>query len=122
MRKSFTNKHLRDVKMYLESIKQPILLYLKELKPSLEKEGITELGLFGSFAKDEATIYSDIDVLIKTTKAFWDKYKGGCEAAIFLDDFRLKIAERFNKEVDLCDISGLKDDKKADILEGAIYV
>ena len=44
------------------------------------------------------------------------------EADIFLDDFRLKIAKRFNKEVDLCDISGLKDDKKADILDGAIYV
>ena len=63
--------------MHLESIKEPILLYLKELKLSLENEGIAELGLFGSFAKDEATIYSDIDVLIKTTKAFWDKYKGG---------------------------------------------
>ena len=105
-----------------KSIKQPILDYLKALKPQLEKEGIAELGLFGSFAKDEATIYSDIDVLIKTTKPFWDKYKGGCEAAIFLDDLRLKIAKRFNKEVDLCDISGLKDNKKADILEGAIFV
>lgn len=105
-----------------KSIKEPILLYLKELKPSLEKEGISEIGLFGSFAKDEATIYSDIDVFIKTTKAFWDKYESGLECAVFLDDFRLKIAERFNKDVDLCDISGLQDDKRADILEGAIYV
>ncbi|MGX3010495.1 nucleotidyltransferase family protein [Helicobacter sp. 23-1044] len=105
-----------------KSIKEPILLYLKELKPSLQKEGITELGLFGSFAKDEATIYSDIDVFIRTTKAFWDKYEGGWEAASFLDDFRVKIAKHFKKEVDLCDLSGLKEEKMADFLEGAIYV
>lgn len=39
-----------------KSIKEPILLYLKELKPKLQKEGITEIGLFGSFTKEEATI------------------------------------------------------------------
>ena len=105
-----------------KSIKEPILLYLKELKPSLQKEGISEIGLFGSFAKDEATIYSDIDVFIRTTKAFWDKYEGGCGAACFLDDFRVKIAKHFKKEVDLCDLSGLKEDRMADFLEGAIYV
>ena len=37
--------------MHLESIKEPILLYLKELKPSLENEGIAELGLFGYLPK-----------------------------------------------------------------------
>lgn len=105
-----------------KSIKEPILLYLKELKPALQKEGIVEIGLFGSFAKDEATINSDIDIFIRTTEAFWGKFEGGCEAAVFLDDFRVKIAKRFKKEVDLCDIARFDRAKMDNFLEGAIYV
>lgn len=104
-----------------KSIKEPILLYLKELKPSLEKEGIVEIGLFGSFAKDEATIKSDIDIFIRTTKAFCKKYKG-FDGFSFLADLRKDIAEHFKKEVDLCDIAGFNNERRIKILNGAIYV
>lgn len=103
-----------------KSIKEPILRYLKELKPKLEKEGITEIGLFGSFAKEEATIYSDIDIFVKTTDEFCNKYIGFA-ALGFLEDLRQDIAKHFNKEVDLCDIMGVKEDKRAEFFEGAIY-
>ena len=104
-----------------KSIKEPILLYLKELKPKLAKEGITEIGLFGSFAKEEATIYSDIDVFVKTTDEFCNKHIGFAGFG-FLEDLRQDIAKHFNKEVDLCDIAGFNDERKAKFLEGAIYV
>lgn len=104
-----------------KSIKEPILRYLKELKPKLEKEGITEIGLFGSFAKDEATIYSDIDIFVKTTDKFRKKHLGFAGFG-FLEDLRQDIAKHFNKEVDLCDITGIKEDKRAEFFEGAIYV
>lgn len=104
-----------------KSIKEPILLYLKELKPKLEKEGITEIGLFGSFAKEEATIYSDIDIFIKTTNEFRKKHLGFAGFG-FLEDLRQDIAEHFNKEVDLCNIAGFNDERKAKFLKGAIYV
>ncbi len=104
-----------------KSIKEPILRYLKELKPKLEKEGITEIGLFGSFAKDEATIYSDIDIFIKTTDEFRKKHLGFAGFG-FLEDLRQDIAKHFDKEVDLCDITGIKEDKRAEFFEGAIYV
>ena len=103
-----------------KSIKEPILLYLKELKPKLEKEGITEIGLFGSFAKDEATIYSDIDIFIKTTNEFRKKHLGFAGFG-FLEDLRQDIAKHFNKEVDLCDMMGVKKEKRAEFFEGAIY-
>lgn len=103
-----------------KSIKEPILLYLKELKPSLEKEGISEIGLFGSFAKDEATIYSDIDVFIRTTDEFDKKYQGFAYFS-FLADLQKKISKKFNKEVDLCDLAGSSDKDDAVFLEGAIY-
>ena len=103
-----------------KSIKEPILLYLKELKPSLEKEGISKIGLFGSFAKDEATIYSDIDVFIRTTKAFREKHRGFAGFS-FLENLRTKIAEHFNKEVDLCNIVSFDKEKQHRFLKDAIY-
>lgn len=104
-----------------KSIKEPILRYLKELKPKLEKEGITEIGLFGSFAKEEATIYSDIDIFVKTTDKFRKKHLG-FKGFSFLEDLRQDIAKHFNKEVDLCNIAGFNDERKAKFLKGAIYV
>lgn len=105
-----------------KSIKEPILLYLKELKPRLQKEGIAEIGLFGSFAKEEATIHSDIDIFVKTTDKFCNKYIG-LEALGFLEDLRQDIAKHFNKEVDLCDMVGIKEEEeeRAEFFEGAIY-
>lgn len=44
-----------------------ILNKLKDINPSIEKDGIKLLGLFGSYSRDEATRNSDIDILIETT-------------------------------------------------------
>ena len=37
--------------------KEKILAFLKELKPSLQKEGIKKIGLFGSYAKGVIHVY-----------------------------------------------------------------
>ncbi len=50
--------------------KELILNKLKEYKNSnFHKYGIEKMGLFGSFARDEATNLSDIDVCIETKNA-----------------------------------------------------
>lgn len=42
-----------------------IIKRLKDIKPALcETYGITELALFGSYSRDEATEKSDIDIMI----------------------------------------------------------
>lgn len=43
---------------------QEILLTLKHTLPELKKFGISEIGLFGSYAMGEQTEKSDIDILI----------------------------------------------------------
>ncbi len=45
--------------------KNDILTKLKELQPTYEKEGVVILGLFGSYAKDTQTKFSDIDIAYK---------------------------------------------------------
>ncbi len=46
--------------------KEEILQKLKEIKPSLqEKYNLTELALFGSYARNEQTENSDIDIMVE---------------------------------------------------------
>ena len=48
--------------------KSNIIIFLQEMKAELNSDGIVTLGLFGSFARDEAGVYSDIDIAIQKRK------------------------------------------------------
>ena len=49
--------------------REEVLDILRTHKPTLvERFGVTELALFGSFARDQATDKSDIDILVKFDK------------------------------------------------------
>ena len=51
--------------------KQTIINYLKNHKQILnEKYGINKLGLYGSYARDEATSSSDVDIFYDTNDKF----------------------------------------------------
>ena len=51
--------------------KNTILNYLKNKKDELHlKYGITSLGLYGSYARDEATKSSDIDIFYERDSSF----------------------------------------------------
>ena len=49
----------------MKPTKEHILDYLNELKHERHRDGIVQLGLFGSYACGENTLYSDIDIAIK---------------------------------------------------------
>jgi len=48
--------------------KDKILSVLKNNKPALQNLGVEEIGLFGSYAKNEAREKSDIDIFTKLNK------------------------------------------------------
>ena len=50
-----------------------ILIFLTDIKPQLQKDGIEQVGLFGSYARNNATLTSDIDIAIKLDKNYLDK-------------------------------------------------
>ena len=62
-----------------------VLDILRTHKPTLaERFGVTELALFGSFARDEATEGSDVDVLVEfDTPPDYRRYFG---AQFYLED------------------------------------
>ena len=101
--------------------KNNILMKLKELKPNFEKNEVLLLGLFGSYARDEANEDSDIDILIETTPEFLTKYQG-FKAHLKLDELKEMLRETFKKEIDFTDKQGLLQHNNTYILEKTLYV
>ena len=80
--------------------KEEILNKLKEIKPIYEKEGLEILGIFGSYAKDTQTEYSDIDIAYKLNyKKFSEKYQ--VKTIKELIDFYNKIVEHQEEFINL---------------------
>ena len=91
-----------------------ILTFLKDYKTNnSEKYYIEEIGIFGSFARDEATPKSDIDVVVKMKKSdlfALIKIKQDIEAFFKSNVDIVQFRERMNKLL------------KSRILKEAIYV
>ncbi len=98
-----------------------ILEYLKELKPSLENDGIVSLGLFGSYANDKFQNDSDIDILIETSDKFITKYRGW-SAFTRLEEIKKQISKKLQKDVDIFDKSSPNSQIRDTILKEVIYV
>lgn len=99
-----------------------ILDYLKSIKQELQKDGIVELGLFGSYAKGVAKENSDIDVFIRYSDEFRKKYLG-FKAFIYLGELRERLENHFGLSVDLCNLNAFNNkEKQENFFKGAIYV
>ena len=69
--------------------KNEILNKLKELKPIYQNEGLEILGVFGSYAKETNTKYSDIDIAYKLDyDKFSKKYIGGFSKILRIDEIK----------------------------------
>jgi predicted nucleotidyltransferase len=101
--------------------KEMILQNLRNIKSKYSHEGVEILGLFGSYANENAHENSDIDILIETKPAFLQRYSG-FRAFARLDDIKEDLQKLFDKEVDLVDKVGLLQHHNRYILDRAIYV
>lgn len=93
---------------------EKIIEKLKEVKPELERSYfVKEIGVFGSYVRDEQTENSDIDILI-------DYNRGMTLFTISdLQDFLEKI---FNKKVDIAFKRSLRPRIGQRILSEVIYI
>jgi len=82
--------------------KSSVLSTLKKLKPTYEKEGLVLVGLFGSYAKDKQTQFSDIDIAYKLDyDKFSLNYKGGFAKLLRLDEVKKELQAIFHTSIDL---------------------
>ena len=68
-----------------------LLLRLRELKPWLESQGVVDLRLFGSFARDEARDDSDVDLMCRITRRMGLEFFG----------IQIELGEKLGREVEL---------------------
>jgi len=100
--------------------KKNILEHLSLLKNELSSKGVVQLGLFGSFAKDNQTIYSDIDIAIKKDKLILEK-NGVYFYFELLNNIKDSIQKKFHRNVDIFDLDSNSELKKT-IEKELLYV
>ena len=93
--------------------KQTILNYLKQHKKQLEeKYNVESIGLFGSYAREEASPQSDIDIFVKMKPSLFD-----------LIALKEQIENDLHKKVDIIrDHKNIKPFLRSMIHEDIIYV
>ena len=94
--------------------RKDVLDLLREHKPIMkERFGVSEISLYGSFARDEGTEESDIDVVVKFgVKPTFRSYFG---AQIYLEDV-------FGRSVDLARIHELRKEIHPNVKRDLINV
>lgn len=96
--------------------KLEIINFLQENKSYLSRTYyISKIGLFGSFARDEQTINSDVDLIIELE----DGVKNVHELKESLNNF---LSKAFERSVDIAREKYLKPYAKEFILKDVIYV
>ncbi len=93
--------------------KSDILRFLDKKKSFLKEHyHVDSIGLFGSYARDEATKESDIDIVISTSvKSFTNRY-----------NLKNYLEDAFKKPVDIGYYDSLRAFIKKEIQEEIIYV
>jgi len=96
--------------------KEYIINYLSEHKDEFsQKFGITKLGLFGSYVRDEAQKNSDIDILIELENNLTDIHDKK-------SDLKKTLENYFHLKVDIAREKYLRPLAKQEILKEVEYV
>lgn len=91
-----------------------ILEYIRQHKEELLQFGVEKIGLFGSYARGDNTVNSDIDILVKF----------GNTNSKFYSYFNLKnyLQDSLHREIDLCREEDIRKEFKEEILRSVVYV
>ena len=87
----------------MRASKTSILEYLQEIKPLLQSKGIIFLALFGSFARDEANPYSDIDVAIQKEQNYMQAHSA-YEYFDLIEQLKTLLRKKFHRNSDVFDL------------------
>ncbi len=104
----------------MRATKEELIDFLKEIKPALEERGIAKVALFGSYARGENGVYSDIDIAIKKRQDFL-QHKHAYDYFDTLAKIRKMLQKKFHRNIDIFDLDSDSALKKS-ILKDLIYV
>lgn len=90
---------------------QRVLDVLNEHAGQLRQFGVTRIGVFGSHVRGEATLDSDVDILVSLAEHTFDAFM----------DVKLYLEDLLGQEVDLVLESSLKPELRPYIMEEVRY-
>lgn len=104
----------------MRATKKEIIKFLIDLKEELLKNGFSKIALFGSYARDDTNLYSDIDIAIQKDKNYLQKYTAYeyFEQVASIKDL---VRKKFQKNSDIFDLDSNSSMKK-NIEKDLIYV
>ena len=94
--------------------REDILKYIRQHKEEISQFGVERIGMFGSYARGDNSINSDVDILVKF----------GETSSPFYSYFNLKnyLQDNLQLEVDLCREEDIRKEFREEILRSVIYV
>ena len=94
--------------------KSEVVARLREHESRMKELGVKKIGIFGSFVRDEATLHSDVDVLVEfdPNRKTFDNFM---ELSFFLEDM-------FQRHVEVVTTIGLSPHVGPRILKSVEYV
>ena len=104
----------------MRASKESILNYLREIKDELLQDGIVTLGLFGSFARDEQGVYSDIDIAIQKESNYLE-HRSAYTYFNEVSKIKSLIRQKFHRNSDVFDLDSDSSMKK-NITKDLLYV
>ncbi len=99
-----------------------VIKKLKILKTKYLKENIEIVGIFGSVAKGEKNIYSDIDIAYKVDHLKFLKQYPGLKAFIKLEDIKNELQKELGIKVDLVTLQSSNENFIKEIKKDMLYV
>lgn len=100
--------------------KMDIISYLSEIKSELSGDGISKLGLFGSFSRDEAGVYSDIDIAIQKERGYLES-RNAYDYFEEVSKIKRLLKQKFHRNSDVFDLDS-NSSMKQEIMKDLIYV
>ncbi|MGE4509511.1 MAG: nucleotidyltransferase family protein [Sulfurimonadaceae bacterium] len=100
---------------------QALFNELKSLKEVLQKDGFIIDGVFGSYARDEDTEQSDVDILYHLEQDFYTN-NSGFSGFKKLDEIKEFLSLSLGKKIDLAPKNNLSKTGQKYILSEVVYV
>jgi len=100
-----------------------IITQMTELKQQHSSEGFELVGIFGSYARGSADVYSDVDVAYRLDYDVFDsQFKGGFSKLLRIEEIKKELENRLQLKVDLVPLNSANSRFRNNISKDILYV